>query len=339
MQRRRGAATVRVQCRSSNGEAADTTLDRVTLDELVGGLPVREFRWYRGRKHYSGWYWSSTTGRLAAYERIAPRAIRRRRGPVPHAGHHRHSPLPSQALPRTHLTSRQGTSRLPVRKPGHRDGHITHHRYLGSCPRTCQKLVNQALLIGKPQDHDSGLPHLSTLEVRGDATGRFARSAVRCPASGALLGTGPRSGAVRNSRPGAPRRRSPSRRPRPRCRDRRSSQDRAACGSPSRQWRRNCRDRPDGDRHRPAARQHSELPPGCAAGQWVSASSSVRSSTVIVIGLTLTAIRRQAGWFLQPQASALRVSPGMRVRSVHADNEDDGNHRCRRARRRRGSSS
>jgi hypothetical protein len=59
---------VRIQYRSSNGEAVDTTLDRVMLDELVGGLPVREFRWYRGSKHYSGWYWSSTTGRLVAYE-------------------------------------------------------------------------------------------------------------------------------------------------------------------------------------------------------------------------------------------------------------------------------
>jgi len=53
-QRRRGAATVRIQYRSGNGEAVDTTLDRVMLDELVGGLPVREFRWYRDRKHYSG---------------------------------------------------------------------------------------------------------------------------------------------------------------------------------------------------------------------------------------------------------------------------------------------
>lgn len=38
------------------------------VDELVGSLPVREFCWYRGRKHYSGWYWSSTIDRLMAYE-------------------------------------------------------------------------------------------------------------------------------------------------------------------------------------------------------------------------------------------------------------------------------
>jgi hypothetical protein len=46
----------------------DTSLDRVMLDELAGGRPVREFRWYRGQKHYSGWYWSSTMRRLVAYE-------------------------------------------------------------------------------------------------------------------------------------------------------------------------------------------------------------------------------------------------------------------------------
>ena len=38
------------------------------LDEVVSGLPVREFRWYRNRKHYSGWYWSSTMEGLVAYE-------------------------------------------------------------------------------------------------------------------------------------------------------------------------------------------------------------------------------------------------------------------------------
>jgi len=40
----------------------------VVVDDLVAGLPVREFRWYRGKRHYSGWYWSSTMGGLVAYE-------------------------------------------------------------------------------------------------------------------------------------------------------------------------------------------------------------------------------------------------------------------------------
>lgn len=50
------------------GAFAETTLDRVSLDLLIDGLPVREFRWYRGRQFYSGWYASSTTQGLVAYE-------------------------------------------------------------------------------------------------------------------------------------------------------------------------------------------------------------------------------------------------------------------------------
>jgi hypothetical protein len=47
---------------------ADTTLERVVVEDMVAGLPVREFRWYKGRRHYSGWYWSATMGRLVPYE-------------------------------------------------------------------------------------------------------------------------------------------------------------------------------------------------------------------------------------------------------------------------------
>src|SRR5260221_117799 len=66
---RRGAAAVSIQYRTGSGEAIDTTLDRVKLDELTKGLPVREFRWYRGRMHYSGWYSSSITNGPVAYKR------------------------------------------------------------------------------------------------------------------------------------------------------------------------------------------------------------------------------------------------------------------------------
>lgn len=59
---------VQLRYRRTDGEFADTTLERVVVDDLVAGLPVREFRWYRGRRHYSGWYWSSTMGGLVAYE-------------------------------------------------------------------------------------------------------------------------------------------------------------------------------------------------------------------------------------------------------------------------------
>jgi hypothetical protein len=62
------ASRVRLRYRRVDGGFADTSLERVVVDEVVGGLPVREFRSYKGRRHYSGWYWSSTMGRLVAYE-------------------------------------------------------------------------------------------------------------------------------------------------------------------------------------------------------------------------------------------------------------------------------
>jgi len=62
------AGSVTVKYRSAGGEFVDTTLDRVTVDDVARGLPVREFRSYKGRRHYSGWYWSSTVRHLVAYE-------------------------------------------------------------------------------------------------------------------------------------------------------------------------------------------------------------------------------------------------------------------------------
>lgn len=64
----RGAAAVKVQYRSASDQAVDTTLDLAVPGELAGSLPVREFRWHRGQRHYSGWYWSSTMKGLVAYE-------------------------------------------------------------------------------------------------------------------------------------------------------------------------------------------------------------------------------------------------------------------------------
>jgi hypothetical protein len=63
-----GAGFVRVRYRSGTGDVVDTTLDRVDVGEVVAGLPVREFRWVKGQRHYSGWYWSATTGGLVVYE-------------------------------------------------------------------------------------------------------------------------------------------------------------------------------------------------------------------------------------------------------------------------------
>lgn len=57
-----------IRYRREDGEFVDSTLDRVRVDALFGAVPVREFRSYKGRKHYSGWYWSLTTGGMVAYE-------------------------------------------------------------------------------------------------------------------------------------------------------------------------------------------------------------------------------------------------------------------------------
>jgi hypothetical protein len=42
--------------RRSDGGFADTTLGRVVVDDVVAGLPAREFRWHKGRRHYLGWF-------------------------------------------------------------------------------------------------------------------------------------------------------------------------------------------------------------------------------------------------------------------------------------------
>ncbi|MEU5853573.1 hypothetical protein [Saccharopolyspora shandongensis] len=57
-----------VRYRGGDGGFVDTSLDRLPVDEVLAGLPVREFRAYRGRRHYSGWYWSATTGGHVVYE-------------------------------------------------------------------------------------------------------------------------------------------------------------------------------------------------------------------------------------------------------------------------------
>ncbi|MEN8653815.1 TnsA-like heteromeric transposase endonuclease subunit [Streptomyces sp. 21So2-11] len=59
---------IEVRYRQADGGFAETTLDRLVVTEVAAGLPVREFRWYKGRRHYSGWYHSATGDRLVAYE-------------------------------------------------------------------------------------------------------------------------------------------------------------------------------------------------------------------------------------------------------------------------------
>ncbi|HET9966638.1 MAG TPA: TnsA-like heteromeric transposase endonuclease subunit [Streptosporangiaceae bacterium] len=40
----------------------------VQVGQLVAGRPWRVFRWRQGQAHYSGWYWSATTGGHVVYE-------------------------------------------------------------------------------------------------------------------------------------------------------------------------------------------------------------------------------------------------------------------------------
>jgi hypothetical protein len=57
-----------VRYRDAAGQVREGLLERVAVEDLLGGGPVRQFRWFKGRRFYSGWYWSATTGGLVAYE-------------------------------------------------------------------------------------------------------------------------------------------------------------------------------------------------------------------------------------------------------------------------------
>lgn len=62
------SSDVTVRYRRGDGVFVDTSLDRVSVDDVLAGLPVREMRWFAGRQCYSGWYWSATTGGHVVYE-------------------------------------------------------------------------------------------------------------------------------------------------------------------------------------------------------------------------------------------------------------------------------
>jgi hypothetical protein len=66
-----------VRYRDAAGECHESLLERVAESDLLGGVPVREFRWYKGRRFYSGWYWSATMGGLIAYESRLELALNR----------------------------------------------------------------------------------------------------------------------------------------------------------------------------------------------------------------------------------------------------------------------
>ena len=68
MRRMRTHVQPPVTVRDETGELVDRPLHELTSDVLCRALPYRTFRWYRGQRHYSGSYWSSTNCAHVIYE-------------------------------------------------------------------------------------------------------------------------------------------------------------------------------------------------------------------------------------------------------------------------------
>jgi hypothetical protein len=61
-------ADVRVSFRDAAGRESSAGLALASAELLAAGQPWRVFRWRQGQAHYSGWYWSATTGGHVVYE-------------------------------------------------------------------------------------------------------------------------------------------------------------------------------------------------------------------------------------------------------------------------------
>jgi hypothetical protein len=60
---------VTLSVRRRDGEVVENQVwSTATLDLLRSAAPWRTFRWYKGQKHYSGTYWSTTTQSHVSYE-------------------------------------------------------------------------------------------------------------------------------------------------------------------------------------------------------------------------------------------------------------------------------
>lgn len=62
------AGDARVSFKDAAGRESEAGLALVSAEVLATGQPWRVFRWHRGQAHYSGWYWSATTGGHVVYE-------------------------------------------------------------------------------------------------------------------------------------------------------------------------------------------------------------------------------------------------------------------------------
>ena len=82
----------RVTFRDATGRESQAELALVSAEELAAGRPWRVFRWRQGQVHYSGWYWSATTGGHVVYESRLELAGQAWRGHPCDAVRRRHSP-------------------------------------------------------------------------------------------------------------------------------------------------------------------------------------------------------------------------------------------------------
>lgn len=58
----------RASFRDAAEKESTADLALVRAEQLAAGRPWRVFRWRQGQAHYSGWYWSATTGGHVVYE-------------------------------------------------------------------------------------------------------------------------------------------------------------------------------------------------------------------------------------------------------------------------------
>lgn len=59
---------VQVAFRDAAGKVGEVELAAASPEALALCRPWRVFRWHQGQRHYSGWYWSATTGSHVVYE-------------------------------------------------------------------------------------------------------------------------------------------------------------------------------------------------------------------------------------------------------------------------------
>jgi hypothetical protein len=59
---------VSVSVRSEDGTQVDRPLTALRAEQVLAGKPWRKVRSRRGQRHYSGFYWSATTGGFLVYE-------------------------------------------------------------------------------------------------------------------------------------------------------------------------------------------------------------------------------------------------------------------------------